>query len=478
MRLKSIRAWAFGFQIAFSLAVVTMPQAAWADLSFSSAKGTPGKLEILVIDEETKAPLAGADVKLSDANQFLKKEIKTTAAGTAQFVLNWSAREKNIHVSKAGYAGVSILGFKSWNVKISLQAQNPIKEVFHLQGNLRGWDDSSDGDYVHGGAILPALSAAALPDFDAFALLSKEMDSFKLFGNHNIPANSMIPDQRFFGLIHLNKETYRLSVSPGATNSTIAVFQGAIPNRSLFKAFQSGHGFSYDLINQFSISKIGFRQGVELDHDLRLDFETPTELKTMHAMRITPPPFKSHVFAIAVTDLGLERQEWIPTDIKMMINQDHFDHVENVSLKSGNFGYEHGVISLAQTPDRRQVSLIITAPAPAEVHPGEFLKPVDLTGYQTALPKTVSVSAPKNGLSVAVFKSKTSPNEKAITWTVYSLSPRAEFNLADLANGGTTQEFEQTLLEFSPDFDEGNLDGHTIVKSISRVARSSVTLKP
>lgn len=208
--------------VALSLAVATSsrPTLAVETLGFSIADRS-GNFDIRVVDELTQSPITDATIRLEEASP-----------GSAV---------RNLTVSKAGYATITLMGLMGQPVTVYLK---PIPTTFSevmVSGQLTGFPPHPSSRTVQAGLVFRTMNAFDLLHFDTDALISPLRDTIDVMGPRRVPSNLVLPSQSvsyFLVSFELDKPDYRLPL-PAGKESRLVGIQGEIDVRDLVPAMQN-----------------------------------------------------------------------------------------------------------------------------------------------------------------------------------------------------------------------------------------------
>ncbi|MGZ3697472.1 MAG: hypothetical protein ACXWP5_05165, partial [Bdellovibrionota bacterium] len=444
------------FSMAGALIAMGRAQAA-ETLGFSAVDDGSDRQSVTVVDESTMS-------RIDDA----------------QIVQNPALH--SITVSRTGYAGVTLIGAAASKITVYLKKLPLEARAIQAKGTMSGWQmgDSRD-DNVHAGLVMKAMNSFDLVHFQFDSLISPLKDDLNVFGHHKIPSNLVLPEQDIFlllGSITINKSDYRLPLVSGQDVRLVGV-QGQMSVDEIVPAFQGG-SMSLTLLNHLQMTKFNLTESIHLpgqDFERVVDASQP--MAPTHTVTVSAPPFTADVLVAAVTDLNGDREVLFPTDLKLGLNSQDQSGPRAVTLSAPTSAGLHDVVSFAVAPHGKRLSAIFSATPGKTVRPGAFL-PVSELADGPALPATVQIQAPAQGVGMAIFESEAPWSTAELpqsmpSWYVVTF-PSAGAVEVETARVPTTMAFKSysvVQLDFGAGFNEKNLDGRVILKSLSRFTRAT-----
>ncbi|MGK5082156.1 hypothetical protein WDW37_02540 [Bdellovibrionota bacterium FG-1] len=446
--------------LGFSLSQARPPGAALDDLA------------VLVLDEENGLPLSDAKITLADT---LKDEDSAARGITGQdgtlLFRGALTRHPALTVSREGFSTLSLVGIQSPQLTVYLKPL-PLTEWVTFSGQMTGWAPRPNSDVISAGLVFKSLSVFDLIHFDASSFISPLKDTIDVFGSHEIPSNLILPEQDisiFFGSITLNKPTYRLPILKNRS-IRLATVQGTIATTDVLAMIQGGGKLSLNLLNKLKFQRSGLSDVVTTEGDRSIDVNAAFRLRPCHRVSVKNPPFEADVIVAAVTDIHGDREILMPTDIKLARSSDHPDQNRTVSLSSADssIGKTHDVVTIAQSGKGRRLSGIVTQNAGADVNPGDFLTTEERPDAPS-IPDWISVPALSTGVSAVVYQAQTIP-----LWYVFVLPGAGQTQVPAQRGLGLEKATSYSVmsLDFGPGFDNGSLDGQTIMQGLQRFSRA------
>ena len=452
-------------------------------ISDSSLNSSTDQIQVSVIDDMTQTPIAGAQVTVNDSigfsrsGEFLSR-MRSDLFGTTLFG-GLSPSPKTVTVSKDGYATLSVVGVQGSSMIASLR---PIVNQPHTvltSGTINNWDGvSDDSSIAHGGLVIRTVGALDLLGFQMSNFISPLKDTLDLgglAGKHDVPSNIAIPEQSvsyLFFNIDLNKPTFRLPV-PASHPAGLTAVEVEV-HVSDITSLSSSADFNYDLLNKIRFVRAGLTPTLNFNQDTQVDVDATIALAPEHQVSITKaPPFQSDVIAASFTDAFGDKSVLIPSDVKTVLNSQNDDGPQTVTLSApqGAASESLSVATIAIGSKGSQISGVLVSSAGKTVETGEFLNTDALT-QDAALPETVAVSGPAQGVGAAIFEA-----EQPV-WYVYTLPIAGVVSVptAKISASEGLRSYSVNQIEFSQ-FDATSLDGTKIMSKLQRFARSSAKLQ-
>jgi len=419
-----------------------------------SQNQVPGQVRVVVRDDLTLQPINDARVSVEESR----------------------AKIFTITASKPGYATTTVVGVTSPMLQIFLKPIAPDAHEAIARGEMTRWNPTDDSQ-VQAGFVFRSLTASDLLHFQSSSFISPLRDTIDVMGPQEIPSNVTIPDQEipiFLGSIRVNKPIYRLPV-PRAQESRLVGIQGEIPVSELIAVATGGGNMSFELLNKLQFTRVGIGKPTTPLNDFNQDIDPAYALTKQHQVITARSPFDADVLAVAVTDLQGDRSVLLPTDIKLASKSGETPRPKGISLSSTRdpVGSSRLVLTVASADNGRRISGIVSDQAGKTVRTGEFLSVSALTDVPS-LPAAVDLKAPSQGITVAVF------NAGQPIWYVYTLPAAGSVRLPTdrLAQRDSIKRFSRVELEFSPGFNERQLDGQTALKTLTRFGTAVSRINP
>ena len=467
---KTRLVWTLAVLFGIASLLIVVGRSAHAEtLGFTLSDDLGGELggtRVLVLDDQTLKPLADAQVQA------------TIVGGTP-----------SITVTKKGYASATIIGAQSKGMIVYLKELPTKARNVVASGKMKKWTGQFDerGSTVHAGLVVKSLSAFDLLDFESGSVISPLKDTIDVFGDREIPSNLMFPEQDvflLFGSITLNKENYRLPVRAGEPSRLVGL-QGEFSVDDVLPAFQGGK-MSLAILNKVKFKQAGLTSTLVPTQDFTQIVDANQALSSRHKVSVNKPPFAGDVLVVAATDTAGDRNFLMPTDIKLAINKDSPNQVNTVNLMAPSSGAPESlnIMTIAMSDKGRQLSGILTEKAGSSVRPGDFLGTASVETEPRALPETIAVKAPANGIATAVFQSNIlGDEERAVpVWYVYTLPNAGEVAVPTQAQPGDVrypiQSYAVVQLDLGQGFDEKKVDGETVLRRLQRFSRVSAKITP
>jgi len=460
-------------------AVTAQAQSIGFSISDTSSNAASDQVQVTVIDDVTQAPIAGAQVTISDSIGFgsVTDRMKADALGAVLF-RGLSPSPKTVTVSKSGYATLSVVGVQGSTMTAFLRPVIAQPQTVVSSGIINNWDGASDdSSTAHGGLVFRTMGALDLLNFQISNFISPlkdELDLGGIAGKHNIPSNIAIPEQNvsyLFFNIDLNKPTFRLPI-PASQQVGLTGIEIEANVSDLVSIAQSKQ-FSYDILNKVKFLRVGVTHDFSTDRDVQINFDATTPLVQIHQVSISKePPFQADVIAVSLTDAAGDKSVLIPSDVKTILNSQNQDGPQTVSLSApqGASPGSLAVATIAIAAKGTQISGVLVSSAGSTVQTGEFLNTEALTQGQ-AIPSSVQVTSPAQGVGAAIFETDQP------VWYVYTLPVAGAVSVptGKIAASRKLTSYSVNQIEFS-NFDAGSVDGMTIMSKLQRFARSSAKL--
>lgn len=450
-------------------------------------------LKVTVYDEITGLPIEGAVVTVEEEWAFgssaTASRETTNSEGSATFIMVFKEQGKLVHrgvsVEMAGYAGVSVVGLQSNEAQFFLRPSGEAREEAIVSGAFTGWlPFVPSTNLVRAGLVFQSASALDLLYFNAGSFISPLYDEIDVFGRHRVPSNLVIPKQDIFlpiGSVTLHKPLYRLPVPAGVTTRFAGV-QGEIAVSALLPALGGGR-MTVDLLNRLKFTRVGRSDSFTPRGDMKKDFEATVNLTPRHEVTVRIPPFDGNVLAVALTDVTGDRQELLPTDVKVGYNSENPGRVTKVQLAApvGANGANQDVVILAIGQKGTRITGQIVDRAPSRVVTGEYLMTPEARNIQ-ALPEELNLSAVSRGIGALIFERaigeqvSSSPRSGVEqVWTVFVLPAAGAIRVPTAPIRGALQKgrYSQVQLEFGSSFNERSIDGAKILGELERFTRTT-----
>ena len=439
--------------------------------SVSGTAANSKSLAVTVLDDETNFPLPDVEVSVSDTtgSQAIRSG-KSNASGFITFT-NISQAPQTFVFKKTGYVNMSVIGVTSSQITTHLQPLKSALPELMSSGTISGFQNLG-GSTVHAGLVLKSLSALDLLSFDIAEFVSPLKDEIDVLGRKiQLPSNTVLPDQTLeFGMIHLNKPLYRLPLKKDKS-----VLLAGIQGTANVSDLQGGSG-SLDILNKLTFIGMGKAQTFKPVSDVSLDIDATTPLSEKHQVTVTAPPFTADVLSCAVTDISHDRQQMIPTDVKLAISSKTPTQIKMVKLSgpASDPLQTSDVITVATSDNGRRVSGIFTENAQGVVNPGTFAD-VALLIDNEPLPPSLSAQSQSSGVASTVLSSQN--GQPLEYYFVLPAGGLATMNLSKTVQGIAVASYALLQMDFGKTFDEKNVDGSKIMTQLEKFTRTSASVK-
>ncbi len=468
----------------FSLNLIIISNSYSESLGFSIKDSSDPEVAVLVLDDETLAPIQGAQVIISKLRQ---------EKGSNSLMLT---------VIKEGYVRFSLIG-NFTNVTVYLKP-SPAGMTSHLvAGNFQGWDPLPGKKLVQLGLNFKCPNVLEFLDFQTGMFFSPIKDTINVHGDRQVPSNLVLPDQTvsysFFN-IRLNKPEYHWPLFPTRPLRLVA-FEATSKVSDLMGAVQGG--YTADILNKINFGRVGltdvFMPQSGLHKDIALGYVlTPKQYQVISAQ----PSFKADVLVASFLDLDGNRQAFLPFDVKTAatLSQPNVLPVDLAGMKLKRRKVLTGVEQVLTVAVGENSKLISGILSPAKggkkslaVTPGVFLPVVPVEDY-TQLPTVIKTQAFSQGIRVMSFyKTQAIPSfdffldldstpptqNPEITypvWTVAVLPGAGEVSVSTEGLDGIKQ-YSISTLDFGPIFNQNSIDVFLVLKALSRFSKSVALLK-
>ena len=221
-----------------------------------------GSIEVTVIYDTTKTPVAGAFVQVGDApgDPFSGNSGYADASGVITF--SDGALSGPITVT-AGIEGSSTWAFKSIaevdasEIVIPLNQQvRTATDMVQISGTISGIDNSNNDGNLDAGIVVPSLTMDDLLALNLDTLLAPDVTrSIPLVGDTAVPGNIYVPSQRELYVLTFEFTPYYQQVE---RNTPIDVFclSGRVPVSDVLDILQNGGELS-DIIGLLTFKEAG-----------------------------------------------------------------------------------------------------------------------------------------------------------------------------------------------------------------------------
>jgi hypothetical protein len=214
----------------------------------------------LIVNGPSGAPIAGAKVMVGTrANvPFPGNVLTTDRNGQVRVPNGWNSPQP-VTVEAAGFVRATYFGRSPQDGTLRL-SKSVSDQNHELKGVVSGYGNLPNDGWMDVGFVIPAIHRSQLNFFQAAALVSSEVDSFKVFGQTvEIPSNLTIPRQRETYIIPLTfeKPTYRTYLTETGT-IPVAATHVKFPFREVADALRGGTPL-IQLINKFQFLQTSIR---------------------------------------------------------------------------------------------------------------------------------------------------------------------------------------------------------------------------